>query len=289
MKYALFLGCLIPARELSYEVSVRKVLPPLGAELVDMKDANCCAPFSIQSLDYASWLALAARNLCLAEEMGLDVLTLCNDCYESLLMVNTILKQNPEIKDQVNEILSEVDKEFKGETKVKNLVDVLYEDIGVEAVKNAVNEPFEGLKVGTQAGCHLAKPKRLHLGVAWQFGALDELVRATGAETIYYDKRDMCCGGPLRGVNDDLARPLVRQKMMGLKDAGAQCVVTVCPFCFLQFDLGQLEVKRHFKEEYNIPVLHFVELLRLAMGIKLADWEIKSHRIPLDSVLKGRM
>jgi len=289
MKYAFFLGCLIPARELSYEISIRKVLPALGVELVDMKEANCCAPFSIQSLDYASWLALAARNLCIAEEMGLDILTLCNDCYESLLMVNTVLKQNPEVKDQVNEVLSEVGKEFRGKTEVKHLVDVLHDDLGVRKVKDAVKEPFTKLKVGTQPGCHLAKPKRLHLGVEWGFGALDELVEATGAETIEYDNKEMCCGGPLRGIDDELARPLVRQKLIGLKNAGVDCVVTLCPFCFLQFDLGQLEVKRHFKEEYNLPVLHFAELLRMAMGIKLEDWEIKSHRIPLDSILKGRL
>jgi len=79
MKYAFFVGCLIPARELNYEVAVRKVLPAFGVNLVEMKGANCCAPFSIQSLDYASWMALAARNLAIAEEMGLDIMTLCND------------------------------------------------------------------------------------------------------------------------------------------------------------------------------------------------------------------
>lgn len=289
MKYAFYLGCLIPARELSYEVSVRKVLPPLGVELVDMQETNCCAPFSIQSLDYASWMALAARNLCIAEEMGLDILTLCNDCYESLLMVNTILKENPDVKDKVNEILSEVGKEFKGKINVKHLVDVLYDDVGVEKVKNAVTAPFTGLKVGTQPGCHLTKPKRIHFEIIRGFGALDELVRATGAETINYDRQEMCCGGPLRGINDELARNVARQKLINIKNSGAQCIVTVCPFCFVELDLGQLEIKRHFKEEYNLPVLHFAELLRLAMGMKLTGLEVKSHRIPLSHVIKDRL
>jgi len=289
MKYAFFLGCLIPARELSYETSVRKVLPALGIELVDMKGTNCCAPFSIQSLDYASWLALAARNLCIAEEMGLDILTLCNDCYESLLMVNTTLKRDPKLKNRVNEILSEVGKEFKGKTDVKHLVDVLYADVGVDKLKNAVKEPLTKLRVATQPGCHLTKPKRLHLGFIKEFGALDELVRATGAETVDYDRREMCCGGPLRDINDELSRSVARQKLMDIKNAGVQGIVTVCPFCFLQFDLGQLEIKRHFKEEYNLPVLHFVELLRIAMGMKLENWETKSHRIPISDIFKGRL
>jgi len=289
MKYAFYLGCLIPAREFSYEVSVRKVLPALGVELVDMEGTNCCAPFSIQSLDHASWMALAARNLCIAEEMGLDILTLCNDCYESLLMANTILKENPDVKDQVNKVLSEVGKEFKGTIDVKHMVDVLYDDVGVDKIKDAVSEPFKRLTVATQPGCHLTKPKRIHFGAFRGFGALDELVRATGAESIEYDRKEMCCGGPLRGVNDELARQVARLKLTNIKNAGVQCIVTVCPFCYVELDLGQLEIKRHFKEEYNLPVLHFAELLRMAMGMKLDDWEIKSHKVPLNQILKGRL
>jgi len=289
MKNAFYLGCLIPAREFSYEVSVRKVLPALGVELVDMEGTNCCAPFSIQSLDYTSWMALAARNLCIAEEMGLDILTLCNDCYESLLMVNTNLKENPDVKDQVNEVLSEVGKEFKGTIDVKHMVDVLYDDVGVDKIKDAVSEPFKGLTVATQPGCHLTKPKRIHFGAVRGFRALDELVRATGAESIEYDRKEMCCGGPLRGVNDEFARQVARLKLTNIKNAGVQCIVTVCPFCYVELDLGQLEIKRRFKEEYNLPVLHFAELLRMAMGMTLEDWEIKSHKIPLNQVLKGRL
>jgi len=289
MKYAFYLGCLIPAREFSYEVSVRKVLPALGVELVDMEGTNCCAPFSIQSLDHASWMALAARNLCIAEEMGLDILTLCNDCYESLLMANTILKENPDVKDQVNKVLSEVGKEFKGTIDVKHMVDVLYDDVGVDKIKDAVSEPFKRLTVATQPGCHLTKPKRIHFGAVRGFGALDDLVRATGAESIEYDRKEMCCGGPLRGINDELARQVARLKLTNIKNAGVQCIVTVCPFCYVELDLGQLEIKRHFKEEYNLPVLHFAELLRMAMGMKLEDWEVKSHKVPLNQVLKGRL
>lgn len=289
MKYAFFLGCLIPARELSYEVSVRKVLPELGIELVDMKGANCCAPFSIQSVDHASWLALAARDLCIAEEMGLDVMTLCNDCYESLLMVNTILKRNKETRDKVNETLSQVGKEFKGNVGVKNLVDVLYGDLGVKKVKDAIKEPFNGLRVGAQPGCHLTKPKRIHFELLRGFNDLDALVQATGAESVPYERKEMCCGGPLRDINDDLARKVSRQKLKALKDAEVQAVTTVCPFCFLQLDLGQLEIKRHFNEDYNLPVIHFIELLRMGMGMKLEDWEIKAHRIPITEVLKDRL
>jgi heterodisulfide reductase subunit B len=289
MKYAFFLGCLIPARELNYEVSVRKVLPAFDVNLVEMKGANCCAPFSIQSLDYASWMALAARNICIAEEMGLEILTLCNDCYESLLMVNTLLKEKKDLRNKVNETLSKVGKEFKGKTNVKHLVDVLHDDVGIKKVKDAIKAPFDGLRVGAQPGCHLTKPKRIHFEIIRGYRALDELVEATGAESVQFERREMCCGGPLRDIDDDLARQVSRQKLISLKNADVQAIVTICPFCYLQLDTGQLEVKRHFNEEYNLPVIHFIELLKMAMGMKLEDWEIKSHRIPIDNIIKGRV
>jgi heterodisulfide reductase subunit B len=285
MKYAFFLGCLIPAREPHYENSVRKIAPELGIELVEMEGANCCAPFSIQSLDYASWLALAARNLCLAEQMDLNILALCNDCYESLLATNIVLKEHKELRDRVNEILSDVGMEFKGKIDVKIFSDALYEDVGLEKVKNAVKKPFNGLRVAVQPGCHLTKPKRIHFGQRTGQTSLDELVEATGAKSIPYERKEACCGGPLRGINDDVALQVAKQKLDRMKAAGVDCIITVCPFCYIELDMGQIEIKRHANEEYNLPVLHFAELLRIAMGMKLEDWELRAHRIPITNIL----
>jgi len=285
MKYAFFLGCLVPAREPNYENSVRKIAPELGVELVEMDGANCCAPFSVQSVDYMSWLALAARNLCIAEQMELNILTLCNDCYESLLMTNMILKEDKETREKVNTILADVGLQFKGKTDVKIFSDVLYEDVGLEKVKNAIRAPFNGLRVAVQPGCHLTKPKRIHFGERTAATALDELVEATGAKSISYSAKDACCGGPLRGINDAVASNVAKQKLNSMKAARVDCIVTVCPFCFLELDIGQLEIKRHSKEEYDLPVLQFAELLRMAMGMKLENWEIKIHKVPLTKII----
>jgi len=97
--------------------------------------------------------------------------------------------------------------------------------------------------------------------------------------------KEACCGGPLRGINDDVALHVAKQKLDSIKTAGADCIVTVCPFCYLELDTGQLEIKRHLKEDYDLPVLHFAELLRIAMGMRLEDWEISLHRIPITKVL----
>ncbi len=285
MKYALYLGCLIPARELSYELATRKTMPLLGVDLVDMEGTSCCGPFAIQSLDYTGWLALAARNLCIAEKMGLDIMALCNDCYESLMMVNETLKKEKETRQKVNEMLSVAKKSFKGTVKVKHTMDVLFDDVGLEKIRSKVTKPLNGLRVATQVGCHIVRPKLLHAGVGRGFEVLDDLVRTLGAETVDYDDKEVCCGGPLRDIDNQLSRSLSNRKLAALKRANVDCVVTACPFCYIQFDLGQLEIKSLLKEEYDIPVLHFVELLGLAMGLKLEGPQLREHRVSIDRIV----
>jgi heterodisulfide reductase subunit B len=200
-------------------------------------------------------------------------------------MTNTILKKDKEMRDKVNKILADVGLEFKGKTDVKIFSDVLYEDVGLEKVKNAVKRPFNGLRVAVQPGCHLSKPKRLHFGQRMGVLALDELVEATGAISVPYERKEACCGGPLRGINDEVALSVAKQKLDSMKAAGVDSIVTVCPFCYLELDMGQIEIRRHTKNEYNLPVLSFAELLRVAMGMDLEDWELKAHRIPVTKIL----
>jgi heterodisulfide reductase subunit B len=287
MKYNLFLGCVIPARESSYELATRKVLTSLGVELVDIKDQNCCGlDFTIGSIDHTTGLALAARNLSLAEENGLDILTLCSGCFDSLKISNERLKQEPETKTEINSLLSGIGRKYSGTLDVKHLLGVLYHDMGVDKIKDAVTKPLSGLKVGVHYPCHLIKPSSiLKFDDPERPRTLDELVEATGAESLDYPQKMLCCGGLLRGIYDEVSIGMVRTKLANMSAAGVDCLVTVCPMCYLQFEMGQIQVRRMFKETYEIPVLHYPELLGLAMGFTSQELGIHTHRVKVESVL----
>lgn len=286
MAYTLFLGCVIPAREPSYELSVRKVFKGLGIDIVDLKGATCCAPIPIESLDYKTSLTVAAYNLCLAEESDLDLMTICNGCFQALSKANSTLKEKEELKTYVNNALAEVGKEYKGKKNVKNYLQVLHDDVSLEKIKKSVTKPLDGLKVAVFYGCHILKPSSiLKFDNPESPRILDDMVEATGAKSVPYRNKMKCCGGLLRGVQDDLASKLARDKIFNVSQAQADCVVTTCPFCFLQFDLGQLDVRRRFNETYEIPVLHYPELLGLAMGMKREELGLQTHRVSVDSVL----
>jgi heterodisulfide reductase subunit B len=68
-------------------------------------------------------------------------------------------------------------------------------------------------------------------------------------------------------------------------NAGADCIATLCPFCFIALDLGQLMMKSKFHEEHDMPVLHYSELLSLALGIDPKELAVELHKVKLDRVL----
>lgn len=287
MRFALFLGCVIPAREPGYEMATRQVAKKLDIELVDLEGATCCGTIPIESLDFKTSTAIGAYNICLAEEMDLDLMTLCSGCFQLLRKVNVELKEDKKLRAETNKILSEVGKEYKGSKIVKNFLEVLHNDLGIEKVKEHVSKPLKGLKVATYYGCHLLAPSAtLKLDNPLRPHLFDDLVEATGAESIPYSQKMRCCGGLLRGVSDELGLKLARDKFFNISQAQADCVTTVCPFCFIQFEIGQLEVRRRFNETYNIPILHYPQLLGLAMGMGPRELGLHTHKIKTEDLLK---
>jgi heterodisulfide reductase subunit B len=167
--------------------------------------------------------------------------------------------------------------------EVKHALEVLHDSMNL--VEKSLKNPLDKLKVATHPGCHLVRPKAIHQRIRLGFDMIDDLVKVLGAKAIDYPQKEMCCGGPLRGVNDEISRRIAREKLKALSTSGADCVATVCPFCFRQFDMGQIEMKRYFEEDYHLPVVHYMELLGKAIGVKLTRGDLADHKIPVERIL----
>jgi len=284
LEYLFYLGCLIPYRLASYEISARKVLSNLSVKLIEMPDFNCCG-FPLAPVNYELALSLAARNLCLAEQKKLNILTLCNGCFGTLNEANKILKEDKDLRDRINGHLQSIGMEFKGEVSVKHVVHLLIEDIGLEKLKEHIIYPLSGFRVAQHTGCHLVRPaKKVNRGDnPEEPHMLKDLIRLTGVECVDYMDEAECCGNTIIGVNEDVPFELAREKLERVKAAGAQALITVCPSCHMMYDFNQPRIERKFNEKIGMPVLHYTQLLGLAMGFKPEELGLNRLRVkPVD-------
>jgi len=288
--YAFFLGCITPNRYPGIEVASKKVMTEFGINLLDMKGASCCpAPGVFGSFDLATWLALASRNLVLAEEMNVDIATTCNGCYATLQEANHLLKHDPKLRQRVNETLTKVGKQYKGTIAVKHIIELLSDEIKFENVEKKVRRPLKGVKVAVHYGCHFLKPSetRMH-GSAERPTVLDDLVRSLGAESIDYRDKAMCCGagGGVRSASLEVALDMTAEKLDNMIEAGADCLVTPCAFCHLQFDRGQVELNEKTGKKYQLPVVFVTQLTGLAFGMNAKELGFFDNSISTESLLK---
>ncbi len=285
-KYLLFLGCTIPYRVSSYEVSARKVLRKLGVELVEMPDFNCCG-LPVDPANHELALTLSARNLCLAEQTNLNIVTLCTGCATTLRKTNKLLKEDKQLKERINSHLKHVGMEFKGTIEIKHLVQMLKEDVGFEKIKNTVQRPLNGLKVAEHCGCHLLRPAEFSgFDDAEDPHVLKELIELTGAECVDYSDEQECCGYTVVAIDEKVSLSLAKEKLSHVKDSGAQALITVCPSCHLMFDMQQTRIERTFEKKFNLPVLHYTQLLGLAMGLTPEELALKELRVYPTKILE---
>jgi len=284
MKYALFLGCNIPARVQQYETSARSVLAELDVDIEDIKEFNCCG-YPLRNSDFKTFVLFSARNLALAEKLGLNMITLCKCCYGSLKMAEHHMKENLFLKDEVNETLAKEGLKYNGNLEIKHFLSALYSDIGINTLKEKITRNFKNLKIATHYGCHVLRPSNI-----MQFDnpvspvIFDRLVELTGAKSIDWALKLECCGAPVLGINDDLSMNLTKRKLADGKQAGADYLCTACPWCHLQFDSVQKMMIEQQRTNNHLPAILFPQLLGLAMGIDKETLGIDMNQIDISAI-----
>lgn len=251
-----------------------------------MPEFNCCG-LPVDPISHDMMMVLAARNLCLAEQEELSIMTLCPGCNGTLHKVNRILKENDKVMERINSFLGIDGKEFRGNIEVKHLIQVLIEVVGVERIKEKIVNHFNGLKVAEHYGCHILRPTEyMNLDSAENPTVLKRLIEPTGAECLDYVNKTECCGYPIIAINENIPFQLARDKLKHIKEAGADALVTICPSCYLAFDINQSRIEKLFNEKYGIPVLHYPELLALALGTKPDELMLKDHRVKIPKTIE---
>ena len=287
MKVAPFYGCMIPIKYPQMEASFRRTAPALGMELVDLDGFTCCPdPIFFKTKDVLGWLTIAARNLTIAEEAGLNIVTLCSGCTATLKEASFLLAEDEELRDTVNKRLRKIGREYRGTVKVDHAVALIRDEIGMDKVAETVVRPLHGVKVAIHYGCHLLKPSQImHVDDADYPSLLEDLIAAIGATPIGHEEKLLCCGKGC--MDEDMPVEMVYDIFSAIRNVGADCMGLICPTCFSSFDLGQIVVGRKKGTKFDIPVIYYFQLLGLAQGLTPEELGLNLHKVKADSIIAG--
>jgi heterodisulfide reductase subunit B len=270
MKFAFFPGCNMPAIRPDVEKAIRLTMPELGVELEDMEGYVCCPAYgTFPSSDEKAHLAVSSWNLSIAEAKGLDVMVECGSCYSSLRMGKSLLEKNGRTQE-INELLKKADREYRGESSVRHLIDVLYNVVGLEKIRSAVKKPLDGVTAVVQYPCHTVYPSDI-VGFDPTGGKphmLRELVEALGANVASFSCEYQCCGGAggFHVASAKEAAKFAKRKLDAIKDeTDAQFIVVSCITCLMYLDHVQQQLSNG-SDQYALPVFDYNQILALCMG-----------------------
>jgi len=117
---------------------------------------------------------------------------------------------------------------------------------------------------------------------------LSSLVELTGATSIKYKDKYLCCGagGGVRGSQVAVSVDIAKEKLDNLIEAGVDCILNVCSFCHLQYEASQAQLNKELGEKkYQIPVIYYTQLLGLAMGLDPSELGLGVHMIDTQPLL----
>jgi heterodisulfide reductase subunit B len=267
MSYTYYPGCFLKGTGKHAGEALTAVFEALGHGLKELDDWNCCGATTYYNIDQTQALALAARNLSLAEKQNVgDLLSPCTACYFTLRRVDDFRARYPELMGRVLGVLRDMGLDYGGNVRVRHPLDVIHDDIGVEEIKKHVKRELKGVRVGCYYGCFYSRP--YGTPEEWRFPTkMEDLFSGLGVDVVDFPLRTRCCGGSLTGTVEDVGQRLIYVLLHDAKRSGADMLVTVCALCQFNLEAYQKAAGKHFGEDVKMPVLYCSQLLGLLMGI----------------------
>ncbi|GIU99438.1 MAG: heterodisulfide reductase subunit B [Actinomycetota bacterium] len=278
MRYPYYPGCAMEGTGRAFEESLVAVLGAFDVRLDELEDWNCCGASAADSIDEVRGVALAARNLALAEatapnEGSVDLLTPCAGCYRALLLAKQALRDGRGLRPKVQRALEAVALPYPGRVRVRHVLDVLATEIGPDRIREAVVRPLSGLRVACYYGCLLVRPEAT-FDDQRDPTSMDRLLRAVGAEPIDWPMKTRCCGGscygadPFSGTTPQGALTLSHAILREAKRRGADAVATACPLCQFNLEAFQETMERRFGTPLDLTVGYLTQFVGLALGLE---------------------
>jgi heterodisulfide reductase subunit B len=266
MKVSYYPGCSLHGTADEYDESTQMVCDELGIELEEVADWNCCGATSAHCTNDKLSVALAARNLALAEKAESKTLIVpCSACFQRVKAAESRMREDAALG---REIASLIEMPYAGSLEVLQIVQLLARPEIVEKIREKVKKPLEGLKTVCYYGCLTVRPPKI-TGVEDYEDPMfmDVLMEAVGADNRFWSYKTECCSAGLAMARSDVTKRLSGILLKMADEADAECVVVSCPMCHANLDTRQNALVNEGRIPRKMPILYVTELVALAMGI----------------------
>jgi len=282
MKYVYYPGCSASGTSKEAEESLQAAMKALGVEWTELDDWNCCGAAVAIGTSYLLSIALPARNLALAERAESDLVTGCSRCFMNLIRAIHYTRENARVRQEVNELLAETGVQYSGKARLRHLLDVIINDVGLDVVAERVTRPLDGLRVAPYYGCCQGMWTYAQFDSVEDPHCFDQLLATLGAEVVDYPLKTACCGGTLSMSRRSVGANLIGDLLAAAGDA--DCIVTACPLCLFNLNGFQREAGRIKGTHFNIPVLFLTQMMGMAFGLSKKALGLQRNAVPADGL-----
>jgi succinate dehydrogenase / fumarate reductase, cytochrome b subunit len=290
MRVAYWPGCVSRGFTPELHGAMAAVAPRLDIELVELDRANCCGAGVIAEHNQELVDSLNARTFAMAQgvEGALGMMNICSTCQGAQSECQERLDADTAYRQHINEHIEPEGFAYEKNASWwnKNFMWLLVEDIGLDTLRERVVRPLTGLRVAPFYGCYIVRP-RSRLGFE-QYPERDRymemVIEAIGATPVDYAGKHKCCGFPLITMNKVTSLRQAGRHIADAIDADADCMVTPCPLCHLNLDLQQPDAAKYVERDLGMPVLHFPQLIGLALGLEPKELGMNKHVVKTGDV-----
>lgn len=265
-KMAYYPGNVARAGASEVEDTIQPMCRALNIQLIELPRASSDGGNVIKQATPKLQDALVARNLALAEEKGLDIITACATSHA--IMCNTIddMKRDSGYANTINNLVARTSSlEFKGEARSHHLLHYLVEHVGLDVVRNAVKNPLK-MKVAAYYGPDMQRQGACGHDDPFMPTYMEQLITALGGTPIDYDSKCASVGSTSMLTLEDSSLAMTAAVLSDAIQSGADLVVSACTVSHINLDSYQSKAGRQTAKNTTVPVCHLTELIAFALG-----------------------
>ena len=278
---AYFPGCLTTESAREYDASIRRVAKEAGLALEEIGGWGCCGA----GIDPQRGGALARRNV---ERAGAGR-TITSGCPLCISRTRNASPETPathvlglftraDVRGRLSDKIKSTGENrpvgslkvvcFYGCELTNRALWVVPSPLGGEGKGEGYASPDEPSRPPSPSGAEEESPVE---------SPIELLMETAHAEVVKWDGLRRCCGGYLLFSKPEIGFGMLEKIFREFEKSGADAIVTACPHCHFNLDVFQYTLGRRRKRALEVPVLHFTEVLALAMGFPETERWFSRH------------